>query len=163
MSDNNKKIVIFDVDGVLFKSQFLLCLSWNSGILSYIRAWYLCFLFSINYLSMRVLLEKVFIRVKGLKEEDLWQLYYKTKMVANAERTIQEINNSGHYVALISSGVPDILMKDLAEKLDAGCGYGIDVKIDSGFCTGEIGGLLSYSDGKLQVVEILLAFCYYQT
>jgi len=156
MSDNNKKIVIFDVDGVIFKSQFLLCLSWNSGILNYIRAWYLCFLFSINYLSMRVLLEKVFIRVKGLKEEDLWQLYYKTKMVANAERTIQEINNSGHYVALISSGVPDILMKDLAEKLDAGCGYGIDVKIDSGFCTGDIGGLLSYSDGKLQVVEKLL-------
>ena len=45
-------------------------------------------------------------------------------------RTIQEINNKGHYVALISSGVPDILMNDLSEKLHAGCGYGIDVKIN---------------------------------
>ena len=156
MSFNNKKLIIFDVDGVIFKSQFLLCLSWNSGILNYIRAWYLCFLFSINYLSMRILLEKVFIRVKGLKEEDLWHLYYKTKMVTNAEETIREISNKGYVIALISSGVPDILIRDLAERLGAGCGYGIDVKIDNGFCTGEIGGLLSYSDGKLQLVDKLL-------
>lgn len=156
MSVNNKKLIIFDVDGVIFKSQFLLCLSWNSGIFNYIRAWYLCFLFSINYLSMHILLEKVFIRLKGLKEEDLWRLYYKTKMVTNVEETIGEISDKGYIVALISSGVPDILIKDLAEKLGASCGYGIDVKIDSGICTGEIGGLLSYSEGKLQVVDKLL-------
>ena len=156
MSINNKKLIIFDIDGVIFKSQYVLCLSWNSSILNYMRAWYLCFLFSINYLSMRILLEKVYIRAKGLKEDDLWQVYYKTKMVNNAERTIHEINNKGHYVALISSGVPDILMNDLSEKLHAGCGYGIDVKINSGICTGEIDGPLSHCDGKAQVIEKLL-------
>jgi dolichol kinase/phosphoserine phosphatase len=156
MSANNKKLIIFDIDGVIFKSQFLLCLSWNSGILNYVRALYLCFLFSINYLNIRVLLESVYINIKGLKEEDLWRAYYKVQMVENAEKTIQEINNKGHYVALISSGVPDILMKDLAERLNAGCGYGIDVKIINGICTGEIDGPLSYREGKVQVVEKLL-------
>ena len=116
MSANNRKLIIFDIDGVIFKSQFLLCLSWNSGILNYMRALYLCFLFSINYLNMRILLEKVYISAKGLKEDDLWQVYNETKMVKNAESTIQEIVNKGHYVALISSGVPDILMKDLGRK-----------------------------------------------
>ena len=156
MSTTHKKLIIFDVDGVIFRSQFLLCLSWNSSILNYVRALYLCFLFSINCLNMRILLEKVYIRAKGLKEDDLWQVYYRTGMVKNAEKTIQEINNRGHYVALISSGVPDILMKDLAEKLHAGCGYGIDVKINSGVCTGEIDGPLSYGEGKAQAVEKLL-------
>ena len=156
MPSSHKKLIIFDIDGVIFKSQFLLCLSWNSGILNYMRALYLCFLFSINYLSVRVLLERVYLNIKGLKEEDLWRIYYKTEMVKNAEETIQEINNSGHYVAMISSGVPDILMKDLAERLSAGCGYGIDVTISNGFCTGEIGGSLSYSEGKVNLVEKLL-------
>ena len=156
MPSSHKKLIIFDIDGVIFKSQFLLCLSWNSGILNYMRALYLCFLFSINYLSVRVLLERVYLNIKGLKEEDLWRIYYKTKMVKNAEETIQEINNSGHYVAMISSGVPDILMKDLAERLYASCGYGIDVTISNGFCTGEIGGSLSYSEGKVNLVEKLL-------
>ena len=156
MPSSHKKLIIFDIDGVIFKSQFLLCLSWNSGILNYMRALYLCFLFSINYLSVRVLLERVYLNIKGLKEEDLWRIYYKTEMVKNAEETIQEINNSGHYVAMISSGVPDILMKDLAERLYASCGYGIDVTISNGFCTGEIGGSLSYSEGKVNLVEKLL-------
>ncbi len=156
MPTRHKKLIIFDVDGVIFRSQFLLCLSRSSGILNYMRAWYLCFLFSINYLSMRILLEKVFISAKGLKEDDLWQIYNKTKMIENAERTIQKIKNKGHHVALISSGVPGILMKDLAERLRADCGYGIDVKIKSGICTGEIDGRLSYSEGKAQVVEKLL-------
>ncbi len=156
MSSNNKKLIIFDVDGVIFKSQFLLCLSWNSGILNYLRALYLCFLFTINCLNIRVLLERVYVNIKGLKEEDLWRAYYKVQMVENAEKTIREINNKGHYVALISSGVPDILMKDLAERLNAAYGYGIDVKINSGICAGEIGGSLSYSEGKVQLVEKLL-------
>lgn len=156
MSANNKKLIIFDIDGVIFKSQFLLCLSRNSGILNYMRALYLCFLFSINCLNIRVLLERVYINIKGLKEDDLWRAYYKVKMVENAEKTIQEINNKGHNVALISSGVPDILMEDLAERLNAGCGYGIDVKINNGIYTGEIDGLLSYREGKVQVVDKLL-------
>ena len=156
MSISHKKLIILDTDGVIFKGQFLLCLSWNSGILNYIRALYLCFLFSINYLNLRLLLEKVYINTKELKVDDLWRVYYKTKMVKNAAKTIQEINSMGHYVALISSGVPDILMKDLAEKLNAGCGHGIDVMLKDGVCTGEIGGSLSYREGKVQLVEELL-------
>ncbi len=156
MPSKHKKLIMFDVDGVIFRSQFLLCLSRSSGIVNYVRAWYLCFLFSINCLSLHILLEKVFISVKGLKEDDLWQVYNKMKMVKNAERTILEIKNKGHHVALISSGVPDILMKDLAERLHADSGHGIDMKINSGICTGEIDGQLSYGEGKAQVVEELL-------
>jgi len=156
MYANNKKLIIFDVDGVIFKSQLLLSYSRHTGILNYLKALYLCFLFCFNSLNIRVLLEKIYINIKGLKEEDLWRVYSKMKIVQNAEETIREIRNKGHVVALISSGVPDILIKDLTDKLHADCGYGIEVETDSGVCTGKIGGLLSYSEGKIQIVEKML-------
>ena len=142
MSTNHKKLIVFDTDGVIFKSQFLLYLSWKSGKLNYVRALYFCFLFSINYINIRDLLERVYINVKGLKEEDLWRIYFKTAMVKYANETIRNIIKRGHYVALVSSGVPDILMKDMAVRLNADCGHGIDIVINNGVCTGEIGGQL---------------------
>jgi dolichol kinase/phosphoserine phosphatase len=156
MPPNNKKLIIFDVDGVIFRSQLLLSFSRYSGILNYLKAFYLCILFIISSLNIRILLEKIYINIKGLKEEDLWRVYHRMKIIENAEGTIREISNKGHIVALISSGVPDIMIKDLTEKLHADCGYGIEVKIIDGICTGEIGGLLSHSEGKIQIVEKLL-------
>lgn len=156
MVTKNKKLIIFDTDGVIFKSQLLLQLSMHSGILNYIRTLYLCFLFSINYINIHELLERVYVMFKGLKEEDLWQVYYNMKQVKYARETIRYIGNKGHYVAIISSGVPDFLMKNLSERLNANFGCGIEVKIDNGVLTGGIGGLLSFHEGKVQVVEQLL-------
>jgi HAD superfamily phosphoserine phosphatase-like hydrolase len=156
MTKTDRKFIIFDTDGVIFRSHFLLHLSRHSGICTYLRALFLCFLFGINRLTMRALLEKVYVKLKGLKEEEFWRVYYKTEQVRNAEETIRRIRNSGHYVVLISSGVPDFLMRHLANRLHASCGYGIDTKMDNGIFTGEIGGYLSFYKGKVQVVEQIL-------
>ncbi len=156
MSANHKKLIIFDTDGVIFKSQFILRLSWNSGILNYLRALYLCFLFNVNYINIRELLERAYMRLKGLKEEDFWYVYSRMKQVKHAGETISIIRNRGHYVALISSGVPDFLMKDLSSRLNADCGHGIDVKMDNGVFAGEIGGPLSFREGKVEDAALLL-------
>ncbi|MFQ5788689.1 MAG: HAD-IB family phosphatase, partial [Thermodesulfobacteriota bacterium] len=152
----NKKLIVFDTDGVIFKSQLLLRLSRYSGIINYIRTLCLCFLFSINYINIHELLEMVYVMFRGLKEEDLWRVYHKMRHVKHAQETIRYIKGRGHCVALISSGVPDFLMKHLSERLKADCGCGIDVKMDNGVFTGKIGGLLASTDGKVQVVEQLL-------
>lgn len=156
MVNHSKKLIVFDTDGVIFKSQLFLHLSWHSGILNYILTLYLCFLFSINYINIRELLERVFAMFRGLKEEDLWQVYHNMKQVKYAKETIRYIRDRGHSVALISSGVPVFLMKHLSERLKADCGYGINVKMDNGVFAGKIGGLLSSPDGKIKVVEQLL-------
>ncbi|MEE9260761.1 MAG: HAD-IB family phosphatase, partial [Candidatus Scalindua sediminis] len=156
MTDINKKLIVFDTDGVIFKSQLLLRLSWHSGIIIYLRALFLCLLFGINRLTMRALLERVYDKLKGIKEEEFWRVYYKMKLVRSAEEAIRCIRNNGHYVALISSGVPDFLMRHLAKRLHASYGYGIDTKMDNGIFTGEINGSLSFHEGKVQVVEQIL-------
>ena len=156
MSAHHKKLIIFDTDGVIFESQFVLRLSWNSGILNYLRVLYLCSLFSINCINIRELLERAYMRLKGLKEEDFWYVYSRMKQVKHAEETISIIRKRGHFVALISSGVPGFLMKDLSSKLNADCGHGIEVKMDNGIFAGEVGGSLSFCDGKVEDVELLL-------
>ncbi len=119
MTDINRKLIVFDTDGVIFKSQLLLRLSWHSGVFTYLRALFLCFMFGINRLTMRALLEKVYAKLKGMKEEEFWRVYYKMKLVRSAEEAIRYIRNKGHCVALISSGVPDFLMRHLAKRLHA--------------------------------------------
>ena len=156
MTIENKKLIIFDTDGVIFKSQYLLRLSWHCGVLNYIRTLFFCFLFGMNRINIQELLERVYIKLKGLKEEDFWKVYFSMKQVMHARETISYIRNKGHNVALISSGVPDFLMKDLSSRLNAGCGHGIDVKMDNSVFTGEVGGLLTYQKGKVQDVELLL-------
>lgn len=156
MVNHNKKLIVFDTDGVIFKSQLLLHLSRYSGILNYIRTLYLCFLFSINFINIRELLDRVYVMFRGLKEEDLWQVYHNMKQVEYVEETIHYIRDRGHCVALISGGVPDFLMKHLSGRLNADCGYGIDVEIVNGVLVGKIGGLLSSPDGKVKIVEQLL-------
>lgn len=158
MANNpDKKLIVFDTDGVIFRSQLLLRLSRHSGVFNYLRAILLCFLFNIKCLSITELLKRVYIRLKGMSENEFWQVYDKMKMINNAGETIRNIRRKGHYVALISSGVPDFLMKHLAGRLHANYGYGIDTNIVSGTFTGEIGGPLSSHEGKTQVVEKIIS------
>ena len=106
MSTKNKKLIVFDTDGVIYKNQYLLYLSWHSGLLDYIQILFLCFLFSINRINIHELLERAYLKLKGLKEEDFWYVYSGIKLVKHAEEAISCISSRGHYVALISSGGP---------------------------------------------------------
>lgn len=53
------------------------------------------FLFSINYINIRELLERVYVMFKGLKEEDLWRVYHKMRHVKHAQETIRYIKDRG--------------------------------------------------------------------
>ena len=156
MANHNKKLIVFDTDGVIFESQLLLRISRSAGILNYLRTLFLCFLFSINLINIRELLDRVYVMFRGFKEDDLWQVYHSMRQMKYVEETIRYIRDRGHCVALVSSGIPDFLMKHLSGRLNANCGYGIGMKMDNGVFAGKVGGLLSFPDGKVKVVEQLL-------
>ena len=58
-----------DVDGVLFKGHFFLHLARHAGIMVYVRAALLSFLFNINKISINELLAGVYSRFKGITLE----------------------------------------------------------------------------------------------
>ncbi len=69
MVNHNKKLIVFDTDGVIFKSQLLLRISRSAGILNLMRTRYLCLRFSVNIINIRELLDRVYVMFRGLTGE----------------------------------------------------------------------------------------------
>lgn len=156
MQVQNKKLIVFDVDGVIFKSLFILRLSRSIGFFPYLRAVFLCFLFDIGKISIERLLDETYKIFKDVPLEKAWSVYKKMSLIRNAQEAISDIRARGHEVALISSGVPDFLIHDLSGKLNANYGFGIETGVNNGYLTGSVGGPLSHPAGKITLLEGLL-------
>ena len=151
-----KKLVVMDVDGVVFKGQFILHLARNLGISKYIRTAMLCFLFNINKISIQELLTRVYALFKGVTLEQAQVTYKNIGIIKHARETIEALRNHGYMVVLISSGVPDALVKDLATRLSANSGYGVEIGVNNNRLTGDVFGHLSKSYGKNDLIEEIL-------
>ncbi|GAB62500.1 MAG: hypothetical protein DWB56_01570 [Candidatus Jettenia sp.] len=151
-----KKIIVMDVDGVLFRGQFLLHLARYVGIFVYIRTVLLCFLFNMNKISIQELLKKVYERFKGIDLESAQTVYKNITIIKYAQETIETLRSHGYYVILVSSGVPDLFVKDLATRLSADNGYGVEIGIQNRRLTGDVFGRLSQPHGKKELIEELL-------
>lgn len=157
MQVQNKKLIVFDIDGVIFKSLFILRLSWSIGFFPYLRTIFLCFLFDIGKISIERLLGETYKIFKGLPLEKVWLVYEKMTLIRNAQKAVSDIRSRGHEVALISSGVPDFLILDLSKRLGADYGFGIEAGVDNDHLTGDVGGMLSHRGGKITLLEGLLS------
>jgi len=151
-----KKLVVMDVDGVLFKGHFILHLARHAGRLIYIRTALLCFLFNINKISIQELTTRVYARFKGITLEQAKKVYQNITVIKHARETIDTLRKHGYRVVLISSGVPDFFVKDLAIRLSANSGYGVETGINNNRLTGEVFGRLYKSLGKKEIIENLL-------
>ena len=145
-----------DVDGVLFKGHFILHQARHAGRLIYIRTALLCFLFSINKISIQELITRVYARFKGITLEHAKKVYQNITVIKHARETIETLRKHGYRVVLISSGVPDFFVKDLATRLSAHSGYGVEIGTNNSTLTGEVFGRLSRSTGKKEIIEDLL-------
>ncbi|HHT9116670.1 MAG TPA: haloacid dehalogenase-like hydrolase [Candidatus Wunengus californicus] len=145
-----------DVDGVLFKGHFILHQARHAGRLIYIRTALLCFLFSINKISTQELITRVYARFKGITLEQAKKVYQNITVIKHARETIETLRKHGYRVVLISSGVPDFFVKDLATRLSAHSGYGVEIGTNNSTLTGEVFGRLSRSTGKKEIIEDLL-------
>lgn len=145
-----------DVDGVLFKGHFILHQARHAGRLIYIRTALLCFLFSINKISIQELITRVYARFKGIPLEQAKKVYQNITVIKHARETIDTLRKHGYRVVLISSGVPDFFVKDLATRLSAHSGYGVEIGTNNSTLTGEVFGRLLRSTGKKEIIEDLL-------
>ncbi|MCF6148109.1 MAG: hypothetical protein E3K37_05565 [Candidatus Kuenenia sp.] len=152
-NSTKNKIIIFDVDGVLFKGHFLVHLSGNLGFLIYIRTILLCILFNLGKLPFHTFIKKVYSFFSNVPVEQAKKVYEKIPLIRNAKETIEILRNHGYLVILVSSGVPDFIVKDLAKRLGANNGYGISTGITDGKLSGEIFGNLIMDGGKAALVE----------
>jgi len=152
-------LVVFDVEGVLVpKKRFLyfavgrtLRLSQFLGMVFY------GFLYEVGLISLKTALTHVFKVFKGMQTRELLSIYKQIPIIPKAKEIFKELKSEGWKTALISSGLPEVFVKDLASSLEADYFFGIELKTQENTMTGEISGDVIEKKGKLKVLRSILA------
>lgn len=148
-----KGLVVLDVDGVVFPNQFVLALARRRGWLAYLMTVLECLLLNLGRLPLEKLLRRTFNRFEGMPWGEVREAYSQMKLSTGTTEAIRKLKDAGLDVVLLSAGAPDALVKDLAKRLNADDGAGIETEVKDGFLTGKVSGELSKSGGKLRLVE----------
>jgi phosphoserine phosphatase SerB len=152
MASDSRGLVVFDVDGVIFPAQFMIALARRQGIWSYLLTVTDCLLFNLGRIGLEELLRRAFGRLKGMPWETAREVYGRMPLAPHAAETIAELKAAGRQVILLTSGVPDSLVKELAEALGADGGAGTVVEVKGGRLTGKVSGELARTDSKREFV-----------
>jgi HAD superfamily phosphoserine phosphatase-like hydrolase len=149
--------VVFDVEGVLIpKNRFLFEVGKSLGISQLLKVLLVGFLYQMGLISLKSALKRIFSSLRGVKIERLMQIVDKVPVIPNAKEVFDQLRAQGCKTALISSGVPAIIVKRLATKLGADYAFGFDIGINNEVLTGEIWGAAIERSGKFHVLLQIL-------
>lgn len=152
------RLVIFDVEGVLIpKRRYLLFeASKRLSLLSFIRMLWAGFLYEAGLAPLKSALQKIFKQLRGLTQEDLFQLYKKVPLILGVKKVFEKLKTAGYKTMVISSGLPQPFLEYLAEELGADYAVGLNLEVDNGRLTGQISGDVIEPNGKALALEKIL-------
>ena len=147
------RLVIFDVEGVLIpKNRFIFEVGKSLGFLGLIKLLFFGFLYEAGILKLESALRHVFKDLKGIKLETLICAFGKIPATPFLQNIFSQIKMRNCKIALISSGLPSVIVKKLANAVGAEYAYGIEVETKDGMLTGEIWGDAISPNGKLKIL-----------
>jgi HAD superfamily phosphoserine phosphatase-like hydrolase len=151
-------LIVFDVEGVLIpKRRFLLFEAAKKlSLLKFAHIAVLGFLYEIGLLSLESALGRIFGLLRGVTIEDLFQLYKRLPLIPGVKEVFTQLNERGYRTALISSGLPTVLVEDLAARLRADYAVGLKLDVVSGYLTGQIAGEVLKPGGKARVLRKIM-------
>ena len=152
------KLVVFDVEGILLpKNRFLLFeMSRKVGFFGFVKVLVLGFLYEINLLSLESALRKIFFLFEGIQAKQVLELYKTIPLLPGTAEVFKKLKESGFKTALISSGLPNQVVEDLATRLQADYAYGLEIEVINERLTGVISGDVLKSKGKASVLKNIL-------
>ena len=157
-NQNKKQLIVFDVEGVLIpKNRFIYETGKTLGVFQLIKVLFFGFFYEIGFLSLKTALSHIFYLMKGIEINTLIEIFNNIPFVPTSENIFQQLKKRNYKIALISSGLPSILVKNLGEHLGADYTYGIKIGLDNNLLTGEISGDVIDTNGKLKVMKKILA------
>jgi dolichol kinase/phosphoserine phosphatase len=153
-----RKLIVFDVEGVLIpKRRYLFFgVGRTLGFRQFATMIFYGFLYEIGLISLKSALKHVFKVFKGIKTEELVRIFKQVPLMPSASETFNALRNRGWKTALISSGLPTIVVQDLASTLEADHAIGFELGMNEKTLTGEIWGDVIEYKGKLPVLERIL-------
>ena len=152
------QLVVFDVEGILLpKRRYLLFeVARKLSFLSFLQISFYGFLYEIGLSPLGLALRRIFRVFRGLMVDDLFEVYKRIPLMLGVEEVFKELNGLGCKTALISSGLPTVIVEDLAIRLKADYAFGLKLQVSNGHLTGEIEGDVLKSKGKALVLEAIV-------
>lgn len=153
--EQKPRLIVFDVEGVLVpKRRYLLFeASRRLSIVSFVKMLWAGFLYESGLTSLETALRKIYKQLRGLAIRDLFQLYKKMPLLPGVEEVFTQLKEAGCKTALISSGLPQSFVEDLASQLGCDYAFGFDLEVTEGRLTGQIGGDVIKAEGKALVLK----------
>jgi len=146
-------LVVFDVEGVLIpKNRFFFEVGKSLGFIRLIKVLFFGFLYESGILPLESVLRHIFKDLKGAKIETLFQIFDEIPATPYLQNFFDQLKIRNCKIALISSGVPTIIVKKLAFAVGADYAYGIEVETIDGKLTGEICGDAIGKNGKRKIL-----------
>ncbi|MGD0449861.1 MAG: HAD-IB family phosphatase [Candidatus Bathyarchaeia archaeon] len=147
------RIVVFDVEGVLIpKNRFVFAIGKSLCFTKLIKLLFWGFLYEAGIIKLDSALRHIFKELKGVELETLINIFEKIPSTPYLQNIFSQIKVRNCKIALISSGLPTVIVKKLANAVGAEYAYGIEVETKDGRLTGEIRGDAIDASGKLKIL-----------
>jgi len=158
LEETEKKLIVFDVEGVLLpKKRYLFFeVGRNLKFQDFIRMVFWGLLYELGLISLKAAMKHVFKVFKGFTVDEFLRIFRQVPLMPDAKEVLVELRNDGWKTALISSGLPTFVVQDLAKTLSANYAYGFEPETEEGTLTGDIRGDVLERNGKLQVLTKIL-------
>jgi phosphoserine phosphatase len=157
---NNRtpRLVVFDVEGVLIpKNRFIFDVGKSIGIAKLLKMLFIGFLYEIGVVTLKSALKRVFKLMQGVKIERLIQIFDDIPSKPQLQNIFAQLKTRNCKTALISSGLPTVIVEKLASSIGADYAFGIEVGVNNEALTGEIWGDAIETNGKFKVLSQILA------
>jgi len=144
------RLVVFDVEGVLIpKRRYLIFeASRRLSFWKLVKMLFVGFLYEIGFIPLDSTLRVIFNQFRGLTLSDLYQLHKNIPLISGVREVFKRLKREGYKTALISSGIPQQFVEDLASQLGADYAVGLELEVVEGYLTGNISGDVIRSGGK---------------
>jgi phosphoserine phosphatase len=154
MGDIEKtRLVVFDVEGVLIpKNRFIFAVGRSLGFSKLIKLLFYGFLYESGIVKLDSALRKIFKELKGVELDTLMLIFATIPSTPYLQNIFSQIKVRNCRIALISSGLPTVMVKRLAIAVGAEYAYGIEVETKDDKLTGEIRGDAIDPSGKLKIL-----------
>jgi phytol kinase len=145
-------IVIFDVDGVIFRDIFLKKIVQSRGLISYLRILLLGMRYYREKISIDTLLKEGYRLAGSFSIGEAQSVAREIKRTTNISQTIDILKGNGYFVSLISAGIPNFILKSLSKDLGADHYSGLDIYEREGIVVPKSLKIVS----KVEIVETLM-------
>jgi phosphoserine phosphatase len=157
-SSEKPRLVVFDVEGVLIpENRFLFEVGKTLGIATLIKMFFFGFLYKAGILKVESAFRHVFNNLKGVELETLQCIFDKIPATPFLRSIFCQLKDRNCKIALISSGLPSVTVRKLADCLGAEYAFGIEVETKDGKLTGQISGEAIEPEGKMKILSKILS------